>query len=68
MCEKSETHTFTSTSHIPWQANQKKMVEYITAGSVKKVERLLESGVDPNFVTDSGSKPIQNPGVGVWLS
>ena len=38
------------------QPNQKKLVEYLMSGSVKKVEKLLESGIDPNFVMDDGSK------------
>ena len=38
------------------QANQKKLIEYLITGSVKKVEKLLESGLDPNYVTEDGSK------------
>lgn len=42
-----------SSSH---QANQRKLVEHIVAGSVKKIEKLLEQGLDPNFVTEDGSE------------
>ena len=42
-----------SSSH---QANQRKLVEHIAAGSVKKIEKLLEQGLDPNFVTEEGSE------------
>ena len=38
------------------QPNQKKLAEYLISGSVKKVEKLLESGLDPNYVTEDGSK------------
>lgn len=38
------------------QANQKRLIDHINSGSVKKIEKLLESGLDPNFVTEDGSK------------
>lgn len=38
------------------QANQKKLVEYLISGSVKKVEKLLDTGLDPNYVAEDGSK------------
>ena len=42
---------------IMWlQANQKKLIEHLTSGSVKKVEKLLDTGLDPNYVTEDGSK------------
>ena len=38
------------------QANQKKLIEYLISGSVKKAEKLLDTGLDPNYVTEDGSK------------
>ena len=38
------------------QANQKKLIEYLISGSVKKVEKLLDTGLDPNYVAEDGSK------------
>lgn len=31
-------------------------MDNITSGSVKKTEKLLEAGLDPNFTTEDGSK------------
>ena len=52
-----------SSSH---QANQRKLVEHIVAGSVKKIEKLLEQGLDPNFVTEDGSELQAPPLVGLF--
>lgn len=38
------------------QANQRKLVEHINSGTAKKIEKLLEQGVDPNFLTEDGSE------------
>lgn len=38
------------------QASQRKLVEYISAFSNKKIDKLLDSGLDPNFLTEDGSK------------
>ena len=38
------------------QANHRKFLEHVTQGSVKKVEKMLDSGVDPNFITEDGSE------------
>ena len=38
------------------QANHRKFVEHVVQGSVKKVEKMLETGSDPNFITEDGSK------------
>ena len=38
------------------QANLRKFVENVVQGNVKKVEKMLDSGIDPNFITDDGSK------------
>ena len=54
---------FSSSSH---QANQRKLVEHIVAGSVKKIEKLLEQGLDPNFVTEDGSELQTPPLVGLF--
>lgn len=40
------------------QTNQKKLVDSIASGSVKKIEKLLEAGLDPNFTTDDKSEII----------
>lgn len=31
-------------------------MEHVTQGSTKKIEKMLDSGVDPNFITDDGSE------------
>ena len=36
--------------------NQKKLLEFIAIAKVDKVSSLLESGLDPNFVTEDGSE------------
>ena len=38
------------------QANHRKFVYHVVQGSVKKVEKMLEIGIDPNFITEDGSK------------
>eukprot|EP00731_Ephydatia_muelleri_P029871 Em0021g394a len=40
------------------KANQKKLLEYIALSKVDKISSLLESGLDPNFVTDEGNTPL----------
>lgn len=40
------------------QTNQKKLVDSIASGSVKKIEKLLEAGLDPNFTTDDKSEEM----------
>ena len=42
--------------HFVLQSNLKKLVEYINSGSVKKLEKILEAGLDPNFIMEDGSK------------
>lgn len=34
----------------------KKLIDHLASGSIKKVEKLLESGLDPNFIMEDGSK------------
>jgi hypothetical protein len=38
------------------QANQKKLIEHLISGSVRKAEKLLDTGLDPNYVSEDGSK------------
>ena len=38
------------------QSNLKKLVEYINSGSVKKLEKILEAGLDSNFIMEDGSE------------
>ena len=45
------------------QSNQKKLLDYISSGAKKKMEKLLEAGLDPNFITEDGSKPFS-----VWTA
>ena len=33
-------------------------MENVVQGNVKKIEKMLDSGVDPNFITEDGSKCI----------
>jgi SH3/ankyrin repeat-containing protein len=40
------------------KANQKKLVEYINTGSVRKLDKLLDAGLDPNFIMDDGNTPL----------
>lgn len=34
----------------------KKLVDHVMSGSIKKIEKLLDSGLDPNFIMEDGSK------------
>lgn len=36
----------------------KKLVDHVTSGSVKKIEKLLDAGLDPNFIMEDGSELI----------
>ena len=36
--------------------NLKKFIDYVRRGEVKKVDKMLSEGLDPNFVTDDGSE------------
>lgn len=38
------------------QVNQKKFIESIQSRAMKKIEKLLEQGLDPNFIAEDGSK------------
>ena len=38
------------------QSNQKKLIDLVAHGSVKKIEKLLDTGLDPNFHSDDGSE------------
>ena len=40
------------------QKNQKKLIQYITTASVNKVVKILEAGLDPNFIADDGSEGL----------
>jgi SH3/ankyrin repeat-containing protein len=40
------------------KANLRKFAENVVQGNVKKVEKLLDSGVDPNFITEDGNTPL----------
>ena len=31
-------------------------MENVVQGNVKKIEKMLDSGIDPNFITEDGSK------------
>lgn len=33
-------------------------MQHINNGSLMKVQKLLESGLDPNFITDDGGKVV----------
>ena len=37
------------------KSNRKKFLELVRVGQCKKVERMLEQGLDPNFITEDGS-------------
>ena len=39
-----------------FQSNLKKLSDYIQSGSVKKLRKILETAIDPNFITEDGSK------------
>ena len=38
------------------QVNKRKLLEYVASSNIKKLAKLLEAGVDPNFMTADGSK------------
>ena len=38
--------------------NLKKFIDYVRRGEVKKVDKMLSEGLDPNFVTDDGSECV----------
>ena len=38
------------------KANQRKFLDSIQSGVMKKIEKLLEQGLDPNFITEDGSE------------
>lgn len=38
------------------KSNRKKFLDLVRAGQSKKVEKMLEQGLDPNFITEDGSE------------
>lgn len=38
------------------QANQRRLVDHVTASAYRKIDKLLDVGLDPNFLMDDGSK------------
>uniref|UniRef100_A0A1X7UNN6 SH3 and multiple ankyrin repeat domains protein 3 n=1 Tax=Amphimedon queenslandica TaxID=400682 RepID=A0A1X7UNN6_AMPQE len=40
------------------KSNMKKLVDHVTSGSIKKIEKLLDSGLDPNFIMEDGNTPL----------
>ena len=38
------------------KGNRKKFLDLVRAGQSKKVEKMLEQGLDPNFITEDGSE------------
>ena len=38
------------------KANQKKFLDSVQTGVMKKINKLLEQGLDPNFIAEDGSK------------
>ena len=37
------------------KSNRKKFLDLVRAGQSKKAEKMLEQGLDPNFITEDGS-------------
>lgn len=47
----------------PFQASLKKFLEYIQTGSIEKISKVLEKGLDPNFHDpDSGGEFLSSQG------
>lgn len=38
------------------KSNRKKFLDLVRTGQCKKVEKMLEQGLDPNFITEDGSE------------
>ena len=43
------------------KSNRKKFLELVRAGQCKKLEKMLEQGLDPNFITEDGSESWDEP-------
>ena len=42
------------------QSNLRKLTDNVHSGSVKKLKKLLDSPIDPNFVTEDGSESLDS--------
>ena len=62
-----QTMFLMSSEHLPLQASLKKFMDYIVSGSLDKISKVLDKGLDPNYHDPDNGGELKTSLIGLPL-